>query len=292
MHETIERLSKFWSEHGSLVDGLAGAELEQLRSAPEMDAAYSRLCRDELSIAELSTSTSRGKVSSIYARNRWTAVLIKDYALSDDIVLSPCPAIIIPFRASTTVQVDSYRLDEGQFSRSRIYHAGAVEWIGRETVTFGAAWATPAKGVCANISAIGGESAILLVNGPSYAPYTHSLDSRMEYLNSAFSSDLYNGRVFLSDLIRQAVSAKVQDHCEPAETERLKAFIRATAERPDVVSEEIWPLVQSMSSLDRAGAIDLLGRLGASDHELAPMARSTLLANGVQVDGRENRARV
>jgi hypothetical protein len=105
------------------------------------------------------------------------------------------------------------------------------------------------------------------VNGAPYAPYTHVLDSELQYKGSSFSSPVFNGRVFFSDLIKQFCVNGLFSACEDDELERLDQYIRTVAVQPESVAEEAWPLIQAMASADGEAAIELLTTIGAGDHE-------------------------
>lgn len=288
MDGIIDKASSCWRHKQDLRNSISAEEIDALRAHPQVRAAYYRLCKDELSLAELSTNTARGKVSSIYTRSSWTIALIKDYETYDDIVLSPYPAILIPFDESTRFNVNTYRVDAGLFNKSKVDDPGAIAFVEKRVVGFGDAWMTPAAGVCSDISSATRESVMLIVSGPPYGPYTHLFSSTLQYVSSSFASDLYNAKVFYSHLIRHSLAAGLLDHCDGVEVERLKQYIVDTASSVASVSEEVWPLVQAMSSVDQPAAIELLSTLAASDHELAPKARSTLVANGVDLNARTN----
>jgi hypothetical protein len=287
MDDIIDRVASCWESSGTLVDSLSSVELARLSEAPEVSVAYSRLNKAELSLAELATATARGKVSEVCTRRQWRITLIKDYSISDDMVISPFPIILIPFNEESVIKVRSYAVAPEVFSKSRVPESDTPKLVGDYTIGRGGVWATPARGICPSIYEASQGATVLSVNGPTYGAYTHVFDADFRYTGSSFSSEVYTGRVFFSDLMKQAVRGDLRQYIGPDELERITRYIEETVLRPDSLSEEVWPLVQSMSGLDPNAAVRLLRKLGSSEHELAQSARSTLSANGLAVDAQD-----
>lgn len=281
MEELIGEIAAHWSAHRSLTGCASISALLELKTIADVQAARSRLFRQEISVADLSADPEGGKVSAIYSRDSWSIFLLRNFVVDPDIVLTPYPTILFPFDETTTFSVRSYEMEDHQFRRSRLDDPKTVAVQADKVISFGDVWMTPKMGVSHSIRAITEESMILVINGPPYAPYTHVLNSDMEYANSSFSSNVYNAKVFFSDLVKHTVESGLPVSCSPEELEVLRKFIRKTTLDPDSVSEEIWPLVQAISAVDDETAIDILSRLGSSAHEISTTARAVLSANEI-----------
>lgn len=281
MKSAIRQIAGCWRGNNSFDERLIFEAVNELKFSSEFRDAVNRLTTPgrKLSYHELTDDTER-RVSVAFAADNWTVSVGMDYKVGGEVTLSPYPMIIVPAQGAC-LEIDLYEYACENFSRSFCPDLRLGEPRRRITVRDGEFWATPSRGVFAEIVGISGdydqEPVIMVVTGDAYAPYVRVFDRSGRLASTVFSSNFFNGQQFFADFLRNVAATDLIDCMSEQERLDLEAFVVKQLSRPsELISEALWPMIQTAAKLDHMIGLAALREIAKSSHEMAAHAAAVL----------------
>lgn len=225
------------------------------------------------------------RISVVDSYKGWTVSVIMDYVVDSEIALSPYPMVIVPL-GGARLEIDLYRCPLEYFSRSFLKDLRLGAPLERRTIGEGELWATPAKGIFADIVDVvagedGQEPVVLVISGEAYAPYVRVFDRYGNMTSTVFSSNKFNGQQFFADFVKNMAASNFMESMSGQERQSLFTYIADQLSDPsEIISEALWPMVQASANVDRSLGIQVLRNVANSSHEMASHASAVLAKAG------------
>lgn len=285
MKSELASIIACWRKNLSLDFPFVSGIANELTSHPRVSDAVDQLSGPDpkLGYYELMGDSDR-KACIVCMIDDWAVSVIMDYRVDREITLSPYPMIIAPANGAR-LEIDIYECPAESFGRSFVGDLRLGGPVGRRTIAPGEAWATPAKGVFADIVGVigsgdGREPAIMAVSGEPYAPYVRVFDRDGLMVSSAFSSNALNAKQFFADFLKNMTGSDFLESLSAKERADLRAFVAdQLADPSEMISEALWPMVQTAANLDGSMGLRALETVAKSGHEMAPHAAAALERN-------------
>ena len=294
MNVDIQKIADCGHANNSMVDSVIRSPVDDLRTHPSITEAIRRLSgpSPKLSYHEIMDNSDR-RVSVVGSFKNWNVSVIMDYVVDGEIALSPYPIIISPL-GGAQLEIDIYECPIEYFSRSLNRDLRLSAPIERKMIADGEFWATPAKGVFADVVGVTAsdgerESAVLVISGDAYAPYVRTFDRSGNMTSTVFSSSKFNGQQFFADFLKNLTSSNLLSVLSEKEANDLYGFVKGQLSDPEaIVSEAVWPMIQAAAKIDRSSGLNALQNLADSSHEMAIHAMSLLNKVSLEVEANTN----
>lgn len=294
MKSALDKIARFWRDGHSLSDPVISLAVNELKYHSSFFEAVNRLSSPDrkLSYHELTDDSDR-RISVACSSDNWTVSVVMDYIVGGDITVSPYPIIIAPANGAR-LEIDLYEFSCEDFSRSFSQNLRLGVPQGRKTIGDGEFWATPARGVFADVVSVAGgedgrEPVIMVVTGEAYAPYVRVFDRSGNLASTVFSSNKFNGQQFFGDFLKNVTGSDFVNYMSDQERQNLLAFVADQISDPsEIVSEALWPMVQTAANLDRTLGLQALKNLANSSHEMASHASAILARQSIDMRTRSN----
>ncbi len=281
----LDRIAEVWGESGSLSGPEISRLVGEVRSHSRITNSVDRLSEAvrKLGLGEVMGDNNQ-RAAAICTSGDWAISVILDYIVDGEITLAPFPMILAPVNGAQ-IEIDVYQRPIEDFENSFTRNLSLGQPLERKCIVDGEFWATPAKGVVAEIASIvgaedGRKPAIMSINGGAYAPYVRVFDEGGNMAPSALASTGLNSQQFFADFLKNVVASDFLEHLSEKEKRDLFEYLDDQLSDPsDVISEALWPMLQSAAVLDRSLGLQALENVANSSHELASHAAAVLADN-------------